>query len=219
MGAKKKPTHRIVVMDKHSQRDGRPIEIQKSKKVGRTHEEPSVTERTNDLGKTLLAMLARPNIGSTSFISQQYDYEVQGNSVTKPLAGKGRVNVDAIVLQPLLNSSRGIVLAHGYAPWYSAVDTYKMAAASIDTAIRNAICAGASRDYLAILDNFCWSSSNTQDRLYELKESARACFDIATAYGTPFISGKDNLNNEYMVEGISTSIPPSSWENSWAWKP
>ena len=27
MGAKKKPTHRIVVMDKHSQRDGKPIEI------------------------------------------------------------------------------------------------------------------------------------------------------------------------------------------------
>ncbi|MDP3804503.1 MAG: 30S ribosomal protein S16 [Candidatus Omnitrophota bacterium] len=27
MGAKKKPTHRIVVMDKHSQRDGREIEI------------------------------------------------------------------------------------------------------------------------------------------------------------------------------------------------
>ena len=27
MGAKKKPTHRIVVMDKHNQRDGKPIEI------------------------------------------------------------------------------------------------------------------------------------------------------------------------------------------------
>src|SRR3989344_788718 len=177
--------------------DGRPIEIQKSKKVGRTHEEPSVTERTNDLGKTLLAMLARPNIGSTSFISQQYDYEVQGNSVTKPLQGRGRVNADSAVLQPIPNSSRGVVLAYGYAPWYSAVDTYKMAAASIDTAIRNAICAGASRDYLAILDNFCWSSSNTQDRLYELKESARACFDIATAYGTPFISGKDSMFNDF----------------------
>src|SRR3989344_2110769 len=189
--------------------DGRPIEIQKSKKVGRTHEEPSVTERTNDLGKTLLALLARPNIGSTSFISQQYDYEVQGNSVTKPLQGRGRVNADSAVLQPIPNSSRGVVLAYGYAPWYSAVDTYKMAAASIDTAIRNAICAGASRDYLAILDNFCWSSSNTQDRLYELKESARACFDIATAYGTPFISGKDSMFNDfsgYTEKGVPIKI-------------
>ena len=191
--------------------DGRPIEIQRSKKPkGRTlgiSEGPTL--RNPELGEVLLQFLARPSIGSTSFISQQYDYEVQGNSVTKPLAGKGRVNVDAIVLQPLPNSSRGIVLAHGYAPWYSAVDTYKMAAASIDTAIRNAICAGASRDYLAILDNFCWSSSNTQDRLYELKESARACFDIATAYGTPFISGKDSMFNDfsgYTEKGVPIKI-------------
>ena len=72
-----------------------------------------------------------------------------------------------------------------------------MAAAAIDTAIRNAICAGASRDYLAILDNFCWSSSNTPERLFELKEAARACYDIATAYGTPFISGKDSMFNNF----------------------
>ncbi|MEK7106959.1 MAG: AIR synthase related protein, partial [Patescibacteria group bacterium] len=162
------------------------------------------------LRDSLLKLLARPNIGSTSFISQQYDHEVQGNSVTKPLQGKGRVNADSAVLQPLPNSSRGVVLAHGYLPWYSAVDTYKMAAASIDTAIRNAICAGASRDYLAILDNFCWSSSNTPERLYELKEAARACFDIATAYGTPFISGKDSMFNDFRgftEKGDAVHIP------------
>jgi len=191
--------------------DGRPIEIQKSKKPkGRTfRSSQGPTLRNPELGEALLAMLARPNIASKSFISQQYDYEVQGNSVTKPLQGKGLVNADSAVLQPLPNSSRGIVLAHGYAPWYSAVDTYKMAAASIDTAIRNAICAGASRDYLAILDNFCWSSSNTPERLYELKEATRACFDVATAYGTPFISGKDSMFNDfsgYTAEGDPVKI-------------
>lgn len=177
--------------------DGRPIEIQKSKKVARTNGEPSATARANDLNKTFLAMMARPNIGSISFISQQYDHEVQGSSVTKPLQGRGRANADAAVLQPLPDSPRGIVLAHGYCPWYSGVDTYAMAAASIDTAVRNAICAGASRDYLAILDNFCWSSSDTPERLYELKEAARACFDTASAYGTPFISGKDSMFNDF----------------------
>ncbi|MDO8522258.1 MAG: AIR synthase-related protein [bacterium] len=179
--------------------DGRPVEIQKSKKPkGRTLGiSKGRTLGDSELRDMILKILARPNIGSTSFISQQYDYEVQGNSVTKPLQGKGRVNSDSAVLQPVPNSPRGIVLAHGYAPWYSEVDTYKMAAASIDTAIRNAICAGASRDYLAILDNFCWSSSNTPERLYELKEAARACFDVAVAYGTPFISGKDSMFNDF----------------------
>ncbi|MDO8561202.1 MAG: AIR synthase-related protein, partial [bacterium] len=184
--------------------DGRPVEIQKSKepKSRTLGISKGPTLKDSELGDAILKILSRPNIGSTSFISQQYDYEVQGNSVTKPLQGKGRVNADSAVLQPLPagrqgSRNRGVVLAHGYAPWYSAVDTYKMAAASIDTAIRNAICAGASRDYLAILDNFCWSSSNTPERLYELKESARACFDVATAYGTPFISGKDSMFNDF----------------------
>ncbi len=175
--------------------DGRPIEMQKSKKTEQIQGEPAA--RAGNLGDTLLNMLARPSIGSISFISQQYDHEVQGMSVTKPLQGKGRVNTDASVVQPLPDSSRGIVLSHGYAPWYSQIDTYAMAAASIDTAVRNAICAGASRDYLAILDNFCWSSSEKPERLYELKEAAKACFDIATAFGTPFISGKDSMFNNF----------------------
>ena len=177
--------------------DGRPIEIQKSKRVIHAHKELPASARDNNLREALLQILSRPNIGSMSFISEQYDHEVQGTSVTKPLQGKGRVNADSAVLQPLPDSSRGIVLAHGYCPWYSGIDTYAMAAASIDTVIRNAVCAGASRDYLAILDNFCWSSSNTPERLYELKEAARACFDVATAYGTPFISGKDSMFNDF----------------------
>ena len=177
--------------------NGRPIEIQTSKKVVHTYREPPTAVRNSNLREALLQILARPNIGSISFISEQYDHEVQGTSVTKPLQGKGRVNADSAVLQPLPDSTRGIVLSHGYCPWYSQINTYAMAAAAIDTAIRNAVCAGASRDYLAILDNFCWSSSNTPERLYELKESARACFDYATAYGTPFISGKDSMFNDF----------------------
>jgi len=177
--------------------DGRPVEQQKSEEPVREHAELSDDKRTHDVAATILSMLSRPNIGSTSFIAQQYDHEVQGTSVTKPLQGRGRVSADAGVMQPLPHSQKGIVLSHGYAPWYSQISTYDMAAAAIDTAVRNAVAAGASRDYLAILDNFCWSTSDTPERLYELKEAARACYDIATAYGTPFISGKDSMFNDF----------------------
>ncbi len=188
--------------------DGRPVEIQKSQESRSKNQEVSRNQNTN-LGQVLLEMLAGPNVGSISFVSQQYDHEVQGSSVTKPLQGKGRVNVDAGVIQPLFDSEKGVVLSHGYAPWYSALDTYAMAAAAIDTAVRNAIAAGASRDYLAILDNFCWSSSEKPERLYELKMAAKACYDIATAYGTPFISGKDSMYNDfrgYTADGKPTHI-------------
>jgi len=175
--------------------DGRPIKVQKSKKVVRKAAKSSV--RDASLDESLLRIISSPNIGSISFISEQYDHEVQGNSVTKPLQGRGRVNSDAGVIKPVHDSSRGVVLAHGYAPWYSQIDTYAMAAASIDTAVRNAIAAGASLEHLAILDNFCWSSSDTPERLYELKMAAKACYDIATSYGTPFISGKDSMFNDF----------------------
>lgn len=175
--------------------DGRPQKILRSvKPVRRAKQFP---KRHPDAGKTLLALLKSPNIGSYAFISEQYDHEVQGTSVTKPLIGRGRVNADAAVMRPVAHSSRGIVLSQGYAPSYSALDAYRMAAASIDTAVRNAVCAGASLEYLSILDNFCWSSSNDPERLYELKEAARACYDTAVAYGTPFISGKDSMFNDF----------------------
>ena len=177
--------------------EGRPVEVQKSQSPRIRQGSGGQARDEIDLQSAMLELLARPNIGSIAFISEQYDHEVQGNSVTKPLHGKGRVNADAAVLQPLPNSPKGIVLAHGYSPWYSAIDAYAMAAASIDSAIRNAICAGASLNYLALLDNFCWSSSDTPERLYQLKEAARACYETATAYGTPFISGKDSMFNDF----------------------
>ena len=176
--------------------DGRPVVQQKSKKPAETRAKGKGTRGTN-LRKVMLDIVARPSVGSISFISQQYDHEVQGNSVTKPLQGRGRVNADAAVIKPLFESERGVVLAQGYAPWYSAIDTYAMAAASIDTAVRNAVAAGASLDHLAILDNFCWSSSEKPERLYELKQAAKACYDTAVAYGTPFISGKDSMFNDF----------------------
>ncbi|HEY4516558.1 MAG TPA: AIR synthase-related protein [Candidatus Paceibacterota bacterium] len=192
---KKKEVMNITLAFLH---DGRPVEQQRSKQRTVNRKQNSELGTWNsDLGAALLKILARPSVGSTAFISQQYDHEVQGSSITKPLQGKGRVNADAAVLQPLPHSQKGVVLAHGCAPWYSQIDTYTMAAASIDTAVRNAICAGASRDYLAILDNFCWSSSDTPERLHELKEAARACYDVAVAYGTPFISGKDSMFNDF----------------------
>ena len=196
--------------------EGRSVEIQKSRRPDATSGVGISTEASGsvkpkdqqgdallvrptagDIHNILLKILARPSIGSIAFISRQYDHEVQGSSVTKPLQGKGRVNADAAVVRPLPHSERGVVLAHGYMPWYSHIDSYAMAASAIDTVVRNAVCAGASREYLAILDNFCWSSSDTPERLYELKEAARACHDVAVAYGTPFISGKDSMFNDF----------------------
>jgi phosphoribosylformylglycinamidine synthase len=160
------------------------------------HSKP-VIPQLQDLTKQYISFLSRLNIASYSHISQQYDYVVQANSVLPPLQGKGRVNADASAFRPVLTSNRAVVLSQGLYPTYSQIDTYHMAAASIDTAIRNAVAAGVNPDHLAILDNFCWTDSNNPESLGKLKRAAKACYDYAVEYGTPYISGKDSMFNDF----------------------
>ncbi len=177
------------------------------------NDEPKLIEEKN-LNKQFTEMMSRLNISNYEFISQQYDYIVQSNLVLGPLHGRGRANADAAVLKPILNSDKGIVLSYGLYPSYSDIDTYHMAASSIDTAIRNAVSIGANPESIALLDNFCWCSSDDPERLGQLKCAAKACYDLATVFETPFISGKDSMYNDFKGfdrdgKPIKISIPPT----------
>jgi phosphoribosylformylglycinamidine synthase len=92
---------------------------------------------------------------------------------------------------------------------YSDIDPYWMAASAIDEALRQITCVGGRVDRTAILDNFCWGNPDKPDRLAALVRAARACYDMAVVYGTPFISGKDSFYNEFS-DGVTTiAIPPT----------
>jgi len=167
-----------------------------------------------DMTEVFTDMVGTLNTAGYEFISAQYDHEVQGNSVIKPLQGQGRVNGNASVIRPVYDSYRGVVMSQGLYPSYSDIDTYWMAACSIDTAIRNAVSAGGSLDIMAILDNFCWTDSGNPESLARLKDAARACYDFAVAYGTPYISGKDSMFNDFSgydeeLNEVMISIPPT----------
>ncbi len=203
----------IVDVDMKFLHDGLPTRPMTSKPVELQYEEPKLPQKPN-LTSDFLQILARPNIASFAFITQQYDHIVQGGLVLPPLQGRGRINSDASVFRPVLDSQKAVILSQALYPQYSDINTYHMAAASLDTAIRNAVAAGGNPDYLAILDNFCWCSANEPERLHQLKEAAKACFDYAVAYETPFISGKDSMFNDFKVfdkngKPIKISIPPT----------
>jgi len=164
--------------------------------------------------KVLEELLATKNISGFSFISEQYDHEVQASSVLKPLSGRGRINTDAQVFRPVLKSEKGVVLSSGVCPSYSDINTYHMASCALDTAVRNAVACGAKMSHLAIMDNFCWCSSNDKERLAELVDAVRACYDNAISYGTPFISGKDSMFNDFKGynengDKVVISVPPT----------
>jgi phosphoribosylformylglycinamidine synthase II/phosphoribosylformylglycinamidine synthase I len=167
-----------------------------------------------DLGfrKTLLALLAHPNIRSKEAVIRRYDHEVQGGTVVKPLVGtKAHGPGDGSVVVPLdtkHTSRKGFALGHGLCPQYTELDPYAMAWAAVDEAFRNVVAVGADPDQVAILDNFCWGNPNLPDRLGSLVLASKGCHDAAIAFGSPFISGKDSLNNEYTdSDGTRHAIP------------
>ncbi|MSR75087.1 MAG: phosphoribosylformylglycinamidine synthase subunit PurL [Planctomycetes bacterium] len=158
----------------------------------------------------LLRLLGSPNIASKEWIIRQYDHEVQAGSVLKPLVGtRQQAPSDAAVVAPLLGSTAGFAIGLGMNPCYGDIDPYGMACAAIDEALRNVVAVGADPDHCAILDNFSWGNCAKSDRLGGLVRAAWACRDAAIALGTPFISGKDSLNNEYRVGNKTIVIPPT----------
>lgn len=115
--------------------------------------------------------------------------------------------MDAAVITPVLGSSRGLAIGNGLATGWQR-DPYLMALAAIDECVRNLVCVGADPSRIAILDNFCWPSCVKPENLGALVRAAEGCYDGAKAYRTPFISGKDSLNNQFTTEnGRTIQIP------------
>jgi phosphoribosylformylglycinamidine synthase len=159
---------------------------------------------------TLLAMLARPNIASKEWVVRQYDHEVQAQSVVKPMAGvAANAPSDGVVLRPLAASKKGVALGCAANPRYGRLDPRAMAEAVIDEALRNVVACYGDPERTALLDNFSWGNCDKPDRLGALVHAARGCHAAALAYGAPFISGKDSLNNEYRVGDTTLAIPPT----------
>jgi phosphoribosylformylglycinamidine synthase len=107
-----------------------------------------------------------------------------------------------------------VVIACGMNPRFGDFDTYHMAASAIDEAVRNCVAVGADPRRIAILDNFCWGDCERPETLGSLVRAAIACHDVAIVLGTPFISGKDSLNNEFSYTDAASvrqtiAIPPS----------
>jgi len=173
--------------------------------------------KTVDQGALLARMLGRLNICSKEYVIRQYDHEVQGRSIVKPLVGVKRDGpADAAVIRPDYASDEGLVLSHGICPKFSDLDAYWMMANAIDEAVRGAVAVGCDPDYMAGTDNFCWcdpvESESTPDGRYKLAQLVRAneALDhFCRGFGVPCVSGKDSMKNDYKGGGVKISIPPT----------
>jgi phosphoribosylformylglycinamidine synthase len=199
----------VCDMDMRFIHEGLPDIVRKAVWKRPRYAEPKRGAREN-LTEDLLKLLSMPNIASKEWIIRQYDHEVQGGSVLKPLQGINNDGPgDACITQPVLGSKKGVILGCGINPEYGKIDPYWMAASAIDEALRQIISVGGDIRKAAILDNFCWGNTDKPDRLGGLVRASWGCYDTAKGYGVPFISGKDSLNNEYSTRKKTISIPPT----------
>ena len=187
--------------------EGRPA-VTRSASFTPPEERPLELPDSSDATADLFALLRHWDVCSKEWIVRQYDHEVQGRTVIKPLVGdRDDGPGDASVILPVRGTHRGLAIACGINARYGRIDPYAMAACVIDEAIRNCVAVGAHPRRIALLDNFCWGNTERPETLGALVLAAQACHDLALAYKTPFISGKDSLNNEYSHDGQSLAIP------------
>lgn len=165
--------------------------------------EPVFPEPEN-LTETLLQLLASPNTASKESVIRTYDHEVKGSTTLKPLQGEYSGPNNAAIIKPLKESWKGIAISCGMNPNYGKIDAYWMAASAVDEAIRNNVSVGGRR--IALLDNFTWGNPEKPERLGSLLRACEACYDFATAFKTPFISGKDSLYNESPLGPVTPTL-------------
>ncbi len=180
-----------------------PEAVREAKLETENLQEPAFPE-PEDLNKTLLNLLSSPNIASKEDVVRTYDHEVKGNTLLKPLQGDIGGPNDAAVIKPLDDSWKGLVVSCGMKPDYGRIDPYWMAASAIDEAIRNNSAVGGRR--IALLDNFVWGNPEKPSRLGSLVRACEACYNFATAFETPFISGKDSLYNESPLGPVTPTL-------------
>ena len=168
----------------------------------------------------LLAILSAYTVASKEWVIRQYDHEVQGGSAIKPLVGNENDGPsDAAVRESGARQvGQGLAIANGINPRYGDLDPYWMAANAIDEAVRNAVAVGADPKRIAILDNFCWGNVNDPAVLGSLVRAAEACRDVALAFGTPFISGKDSLEQRIPIRRAThLDSRHAARSRRWAW--
>ena len=193
----------VGTLDMDFLHDGRPPVVREATWSSPTESDAAATIAGDVAANNahLLDQLGNLDVCSKEWIIRQYDHEVQGGSVVKPLVGeRGDGPSDAAVVQPDLRSERAIVVGCGIDPQAGDHDPYHMACGAIDEAIRNVVACGADPDKVAILDNFCWGNTERAETLGSLVRAAIGCHDAAVAMGTPFVSGKDSLYNEFSYD-------------------
>ena len=179
-----------------------------------------------DYTDTLTQLLGSLNICSRESVIRQYDHEVKGRTIVKPLMGAtGQAPQDAAVVRFNFESWEGVAVSNGILPRYGDLDAYHMSAGAFDEGVRQIIAVGGKLPNLSpgdgifwsVNDNFCVpdsvydpiSNPDGKQKLAKLVRMCEALRDATAAYCIPLTSGKDSMKNDFKADGVKISVPPT----------
>jgi phosphoribosylformylglycinamidine synthase len=200
-------------------------ELQWSKPNDKFNVKPEDLNSRHFLENALFNLLERWNICSKENWVRRYDHEVQAATLGKPFVGKnaeGPGDAGVLWLAPHGGeANNAVAIGCGLQPKLSRYDAYLMAQHALDEAIRNVVAVGGDPDQIAVIDNFCWpdplpseKNPDATHKLAQLVRAAKALKDLAEVYGTPFVSGKDSMKNDFIGRSrfgkeVKISVPPT----------
>ncbi len=187
--------------------------------------EPELPE-PDDHGEVLLQLLGADDICSRERVIRQYDHEVKGKTIIKPLMGaSGVAPQDAAVMRLGFDDYDGVAISNGILPRYGDIDAYAMSAGAFDEAVRQIVAVGGQlpdpedphNRFWTVNDNFCVPDSDFHPetnpdgkyKLAQLVRMAEALYDMSTFFGIPMTSGKDSMKNDFRMGDTKISVPPT----------
>lgn len=217
--------NKVAYLNMEFLHEGDPRKIMYAEWKKPTLQEPALPMVAN-YNETIVKLMGSLNICSRESIIRQYDHEVKGKTIIKPLMGpKGKAPQDAAIMRFGFNGFEGVAVSNGILPRYGDIDAYEMSAGAFDEAMRQIISAGGSLPntgandgiFWSVNDNFCVPDSEYNEvsnpdgklKLAKLVQMCEALYDMATYFDIPLTSGKDSMKNDFKADGVKISVPPT----------
>ena len=146
-----------------------------------------------DPNQALVEMLSLPNLSSKQFAFQQYDHQVQNNTIVKPGFGAAIIRVPG--------TDKALAMTTDCNPRKVQIDPYVGSQIAVAEAARNLVAVGAKP--LALTDCLNFGNPDNDVVAFQLVNSVKGIADAATILDTPVISGNASLYNETLNGSIA----------------
>jgi phosphoribosylformylglycinamidine synthase II len=141
----------------------------------------------SELLETLLQLVASPNLADKTWVTDQYDRYVMGNTTLAMPDDAGMIRVDH-------STNLGLALALDGNGRYTRLDPYAGAQLALAEAYRNVAASGAVP--LAITDCLNFGSPEDPEVMWQFTEAIRGIADGCVALGIPVTGGNVSFYNQ-----------------------